>query len=276
MYDLTASIVAHKNDPEVLRKTISCLLNTALNARLYLVDNSPSGEMRDICQDSRIDYIFNDKNVGFGRGHNIAIHKSMNESKYHLVMNPDIFFENGTLERCRSFLEENREIGLLMPKICYFDGRIQYLCKLLPAPFDLAARRLDFEIIRILFKNRLDRYTLRYSGYDSIMDVPHLSGCFMFIRQEVFKKVGLFDERFFMYLEDVDFSRRIHKYYRTVYYPEAVVYHQHAQHSYSDKTAFKYHIYSAIKYFNKWGWFFDMERREVNRVALEKLQRGAG
>jgi GT2 family glycosyltransferase len=99
------------------------------------------------------------------------------------------------------------------------------------------------------------------------MEVPHLSGCFMMLRTAVFETVGLFDERFFMYLEDVDYSRRVHTRYKTVYYPEVSVYHQYHKGSYKRWRNLKYHIVSAVKYFNKWGWFFDPERKTINRTA---------
>ena len=92
----------------------------------------------------------------------------------------------------------------------------------------------------------------------------------MMIRSSVFDDIGLFDERFFMYLEDVDLSRRIHRRYRTVYYPDVHIFHQFHRGSYKGLKPLKYHVSSAIKYFNKWGWFVDKERKEINRKAREK------
>lgn len=271
MYIITASIVTYKNKIEILQKAINSFLNTDLGIRLYIIDNSPSDKIREICKDERIAYIFNNKNLGFGAGHNIAIRKSMEETKYHLVLNPDTFFEPGVLEKLYNFMENSKKVGLVMPKICYSNGSVQYLCKLLPTPFDLILRRSNLKILEAIFKNKYQKYELRFTNYDKIMDVPHLSGSFMFIRQDVFKKVGIFDERFFMYLEDIDFSRRIHRYYRTVYYPEVIIYHLNAKESYNNLIAFKYHSVSGIKYFNKWGWFFDKERKKVNKVILENI-----
>lgn len=104
------------------------------------------------------------------------------------------------------------------------------------------------------------------------MEVPYLSGCFMFIRTKVLEKVGLFDERFFMYLEDTDLSRRIHKISKTIYYPYVHIYHEYGKGSYKNLKLLKYHIDSAIKYFNKWGWFFDKERDFINKTTLKKLK----
>jgi len=103
------------------------------------------------------------------------------------------------------------------------------------------------------------------------MEVPYLSGCFMFMRVEVLKKIGLFDERFFMYLEDTDLSRRIHRVSKTIYYPEVSIYHEYGKGSYKNPRLSLYHIKSAFKYFNKYGWFFDKERVRVNTITLKKL-----
>lgn len=269
-YDISSSIVTYKNSKTMLQNVILSFLNTDLNVKLYIVDNSPTDEIQELCRDERIKYIFNNANVGFGAGHNIAIKKSLNLSKYHLVLNPDIYFEKGDLEEIYGFMELNDDIGGVMPRVLYPDGSIQHLCKLLPTPCDLIFRR--FLPFKSLKEKRNNFYELQFTGYDKVMDVPCLSGCFMFIRIQVFKRVGLFDERFFMYLEDTDLSRRIHKYYRTVYYPEAVVYHGYEKGSYKNLRLLKYHIESAIKYFNKWGWFFDKERNLINRRTLESLK----
>lgn len=269
-FDITSTIVTYRNNLGALQKTISSFLNTELKVKLYVVDNSPTDEIQELCKDKRIKYIFNNANVGFGAGHNIAIKKSLNLSKYHLVLNPDIYFEKGELEEIYGFMELNDDIGGVMPRVLYPDGSIQHLCKLLPTPCDLIFRR--FLPFKSLKEKRNNFYELQFTGYDKVMDVPCLSGCFMFIRTEALKKVGLFDERFFMYLEDTDLSRRIHKYYRTVYYPKAVVYHRYEKGSYKNLKLLKYHIESAIKYFNKWGWFFDKERNLTNRRTLESLK----
>ena len=119
--------------------------------------------------------------------------------------------------------------------------------------------------------DKLDyKYEMRFSGYDKEMEVPYLSGCFMFIRTEIFKEVGYFDENFFMYLEDTDLSRRINEKYKTVYYPKVHVNHKFAKGSYVNKKLLMYHIKSAIYYFNKWGWFFDKKRKEINNRILRE------
>jgi len=271
---LNISIVLYHNREEQIKKAIESVLNTDLNITLYLVDNSSTDSLRELERiDKRIVYIFNNSNLGFGKAHNIALKKSIEKNiPYHLVLNPDVYFEKGVLEELYDFMENNKDVGLVMPKVLYPDGNIQYLCKLLPTPLDLFGRRfLSFGPFKKIVEKRNEIYELRFTGYDKIMEVPYLSGCFMFIRTEVLKKVGLFDERFFMYLEDTDLSRRIHRVAKTVYYPYVHIYHEYGKGSYKSLKLLYYHIKSAIKYFNKYGWFFDKEREEINRKILKKL-----
>lgn len=268
---ISASIVVYKNNPAILRKTILSFLDSVPDAPLYLIDNSPGDEARTLVSSPRIRYIYNNRNLGFGRAHNIALKMALqNCVRYHLVLNPDVYFDKEVIPKLFDFMETNPEIGLVMPKILYPDGRLQPLCKLLPTPYGLVLRRFMH-----FLKNKLARFNYRYemhaSGYNKIMDVPFLSGCFMFLRKDALQKTGIFDERIFLYNEDTDLSRRIHQQYRTVYYPEALVYHYHEKKSYKNFQLLLVHIQSAIRYFNKWGWWNDPEREHINRETLSRI-----
>jgi len=271
---INVSIVLFRNDKDLVKKAIYSCINSILINKLYLIDNSPTEALSCLANlDSRIIYIFNNANLGYGKAHNIALRKSIEENvPYHLVLNPDVYFESGVLEELYKFMETHKDVGLVMPKVLYPNENIQYLCKLLPTPLDLFGRRfLNFGPFKKIVEKRNEIYELRFTGYDKIMEVPYLSGCFMFIRTEVLKNVGLFDERFFMYLEDTDLSRRIHRVAKTIYYPYVHVYHEYGKGSYKSLKLLYYHIKSAIKYFNKYGWFFDKERKEINKRILKKL-----
>ncbi len=92
----------------------------------------------------------------------------------------------------------------------------------------------------------------------------------MFLRCSAINKVGLFDERFFMYPEDIDLTRRIHRHFRTVSFPDVTVIHDHRAQSYHDPRLLRIHIVNMIRYFNKWGWLFDSERRRFNSPLIKK------
>lgn len=272
MSDLVScSIVTYKNSKEQLGRAIQSVLGSDADVRLFVVDNSPDSRIQDLIDRNKVGYIHTTQNIGFGAAHNIVIHKAFEiGSEYHLVLNPDIFFEKGTIKKVLDFMNHHELVGNLMPKVLYPDGSLQYLCKLLPTPFDWIGRRF------IPFKGTIDRrnykFELKFTGYDKIMDVPYLSGCFMFLRTSVLRKVGFFDPNIFMYGEETDLCRRIiTKGYRTVYFPEARIYHEFQKGSHKSLKLTSIGLKSAIYYFNKWGWLFDRERKQINLKALKKL-----
>jgi GT2 family glycosyltransferase len=254
---ITSSIVLFKNEWTSINETVNSFLDTDVEVYLYLVDNSPTDELRKLNIDSRIEYIHNPLNPGFGAAHNIAINKSFElNSTYHLVLNPDVYFKKGTLEIICDFMDNNLNVGQLMPKVTYPNGEFQYLCKTNPTLFDLFARGFMPNFIKNIFQKRMDRYEYKDHNYEDIIyDIPYLSGCFMFLRTETLKKVGFFDDKIFMYLEDADLTRRFLEVSRTVYFPKAHIFHHFAKLTHK-KVKFKWiTVQSAFIYFNKWGWF---------------------
>jgi GT2 family glycosyltransferase len=265
-YLITGSIVTFHNNKKVLHEAMKSFLNTSLNVKLYIVDNSADDSIRTLCTDQRCEYIHMGKNVGFGTAHNVAMRRAVEESRYHLVLNPDIFFDGGVLEKIVDYMDAHPEAGQLMPKIHYPSGEVQHLCKLLPTPTDLFLRRFFPWLPGAEERNR--RYELLDSGYDKIMNIPYLSGCFMFLRTSAIKEIGYFDERIFMYIEDCDLTRRIHERYQTIFYPEVHVVHHYTKGSYKNLRLMLYNIHGAFIYFSKYGWIFDEDRKKINQRVL--------
>jgi GT2 family glycosyltransferase len=265
MTDISCAIVLFRNDPEELRLTVDSFLRSTRDIKLYLIDNSEEDSLRYEFESPRIEYVFTGVNIGFGAAHNIVIERIKKESKYHLILNPDVTFDPAVLDSLFKFMEHNEDVGLVMPKVLYGNGDIQYLCKKLPSPGDLILRRFIPGPVKFLFKQMLEAYELKFKDYNSVMEVPNLSGCFMFVRSTVFERVGGFDEQYFLYLEDTDLSRRINEAYRTVYYPKVSIVHGYQKGSYKSFKLLTYHLRSSIKYFNKWGWFMDRSRMTINK-----------
>ena len=266
---LTASIVLYHHSPTEVSDIINCVLKSSVST-LFIVDNSTNDVSRKLENVSDRIWYIHSANLGYGAGHNIAIRKAIEQgADYHVVLNPDIYFGEGTLEKLEAYMEVHSEVGQIMPKVFYPNGELQYLCKLVPSPLDLIFKRF---LPSFLTNKKLYKVQLRFSGYDKIMNIPYLSGCFMFFRISVLQQIGLFDERFFMYPEDIDITRRIHEKYKTIFYPDVSIIHAHAAASRSNAKMLKIHIINIIKYFNKWGWFFDSKRRRINKQVLKELK----
>jgi len=265
---INISIVTFNTPVEELNSIINSIYkNISLINSIYIIDNSSSDSLGKFNFGPKVIYFHDGINRGYGSGHNIGIRESIKCGiPYHLIVNADVFFEQGVLERLYHKIKNDNSISMLTPKILYPDNKTQFLCKLLPNPFDLFLRRfLPFD--KIQYKHQY-RYELRFLDYDREMEVPNLSGCFMFCRTSCLEKIGGFDERFFLYLEDVDLTRRMSLYGRTLYYPSVNVFHNYGKQSYKSFRLLKMHMISAVKYFNKWGWFNDDYRKIKNMNML--------
>lgn len=246
------SIVAYRTPVAEMLQLVLELLGEKV-ACVYVVDHSADNALRDVLRGiPRTRYLSGHGNIGYGRGHNLAITESVGRHRYHLVCNPDISIPSGTISALCAVLDKRPEVGLCMPRIVGLNGHVQHLCKRLPTPIDLIFRRF---VPRSLVSERIHRYEMRDLSYEEEMTPPTLSGCFMFFRATVLSELGGFDPRFFMYLEDTDLSRRAGQLAVNLYYPRVTVIHGYAKGSYKSIKLLGYHVMSAIRYFNKWGWF---------------------
>lgn len=272
MQRINISIVIYKTPKADLLSAIQSVFQCKeYNCHLYLIDNSPTDEMKDFVKDfPQVSYEHHPENPGYGRSHNIAIRQSIKDGvPYHFILNPDIQFYTDVLSDMVKYMEENSAVGMMMPKVLNRDGSMQYLPKLLPKPFGMFLRKMKGS--QIICKKFLERYELRGAGTEQIYETPVISGCFTLLRVSALREVGLYDERYFLYFEDWDLSRRMHRRYRTLYYPLVQVYHGYEGGSRKSAKLFFIHLKSMISYFNKWGWFFDNERRRINKATLKQV-----
>ena len=268
-FRLTASLVIYNSSPDVFVTAADSFLDGVGEGVLVISDNSDHPLVNPLLNHPRVRYIFNNANLGFGAAHNRAFNSVCTESDFHLILNPDINFGLEVLTHLLCVMQENSEIGALMPRINFPDGSLQRLCKLLPTPVDLILRRfIPIKSVQVAINRR---YELHNLGQDKLVDVPSISGCFMMVRSNILRKIGGFDERYFMYLEDVDLVRRIGDEARVVYDPRVSVTHEYAKGSYRNKKLLHYHIVSAFRYFLKWGWCFDSARRIRNKAVILEL-----
>ena len=264
---LNASIVLYHPDWQQVTNLTEVILQSDYVDSVYWIDNSPTKQTFESL-DSRIKYRHNPNNMGYGAAHNIAIRESIyDDVPFHLVINPDIILTREALDSMLQFIAQHSEVGSLMPRVIYPNGQLQRLCKLLPTPMDVFGRRF---LPAKWMQRRNQTYELHASGYDRLMNIPYLSGCFMLLRTQAVQQARLFDERFFMYPEDMDLTRRIHRDYLTVFFPHATIIHNHEKASYKSLKMLWIHMVNMCRYFNKWGWFCDKERTLFNQTAIRE------
>ena len=288
-----ASIVLYQSDEEEVKDAVFKCLACPLIKTVSLIDNSPQSSSWEWLAHPQIEYVFNNENKGYGSGHNVALRNNIYKYEYSLVINADVIAEPESIDDLVKVLNAQQDIGMIAPKVLYPDGSLQHSVKLLPTPLDLIMRRfvLMGGLFPILIKispdaiaDRIEKYRdtileshkneyeLGVSGYNYKMHVHYISGCFMLMRNEVLKKIGLFDERYFMYPEDIDLSRRIAAESTVLFWPDVSIIHGFGRASYSNKSLMVKHMTSMMKYFNKWGWFFDPIRRKENKKLMNFIE----
>jgi GT2 family glycosyltransferase len=254
-YKISASIVLYNDKFEVLRKVLTSFKNSNVEVQVFLIDNSYTNKLKVIALEFNTIYIHAPINRGYGYANNLAIFHKKNFSNFHIVCNSDIYFNTDLINSLLSIALSNSKIGLIMPKILYPDGSNQNLVKTLPTPFTFVKKR-------ILKQSDIGLIT---NTEDVLLNVPYLSGCFMFFNTDVLRRIGGFDEKFFLHFEDVDITRRVLDHnFDTLYFPKITVFHDHIIKKSTNFKMMKIYITSALYYFFKWGFIFDNKRKIYN------------
>jgi len=275
---LCASIVVFRSDPALLARTLEALdraIEMAEEARVIgasdviLVDNdaeetgSDGGERPfspSFAPRSHATWVrrAGQGNVGFGRGHNLALHA--HEADCYLVLNPDAVLAPDALERGIDYLARTSACGLVAPYASGPDGAPQFLCKRYPDLLTLFLRAAMPALARRRAVRRMHRYEMRdVVGADAASPahgVPLASGACMLLTREAVRRTGGFDPRFFVYFEDYDLSLRLAAdgAARIDYGPAMKIVH-HGGHAARKSLA---HIAmfaaGAVRFFMKHGW----------------------
>ncbi|MDE6317484.1 MAG: glycosyltransferase family 2 protein [Muribaculaceae bacterium] len=210
---ISASIVLYRTDRDELAECLQCLVNDGIKD-IWIIDNSPEASDIEGPDDARLRYIHLPHNPGYGAAHNRAMRDSIAQGyDAHLVVNTDVTFPAGTIPYLLQLLENDPRVGQLSPRIVGTDGVQQYSQRLLPSPLDVFGRRF---LPASLMRRRNRRYLLTDRDELSTANIPYHQGSFMLFRNSALHEVGGFDERFFMYPEDIDITRRIHRTHLTI------------------------------------------------------------
>lgn len=244
---ISAAIVLYNEDKKTLQKTIDSFLAVPLPKKLFLIDNSPENSLSIIVKHPDIEYIYVGKNIGFGSGNNKVLSKIKTLSKYHLILNPDVIFNKDIIEILIAELKKHKNVSMIAPKVLYTNGKPQHTVRKYPSFFDLFIRKLK------ILKKRIHIQEYRNKDLSKPFFPDCIHGCFQLYKTADFVALNGFDERYFLYMEDIDICKKIDTTgKKKLYYPTVSITHVLKQGSSKKFKLFCYHLSSAVKYFLKW------------------------
>ena len=236
---------------------------SGVNCEIAVIDNAtePLTGIRETVANSelgdpdkyRVRLISGHGNIGYARGHNLAIRKL--DSDYHLILNPDVILDRNALVQGIAYLEANHNAVLLSPHSADENGNRQYLCKRYPSVFLFLLRGFAPGFIRKIFAGPLARFEMReLSGSEPTNKIPIVSGCFMLCRTDALKSIAGFDPGYFLYFEDFDLSLRMGEIGDIVYLPAMKIVHHGGNSARKGWKHIGMFLRSGIRFFNGHGW----------------------
>jgi GT2 family glycosyltransferase len=242
MLDLVISIVVYNSDINKLKQIVEKVnLEKKLHIKLVIIDNLSKQNYFNKLVSLDCTVISAGKNFGYGKSNNIVFDITP-KSKYFLIMNPDIILENDSLIKLFNFMEQEKNISLCSPIL----KNNEYFYEINRKNFNFlnmfrrfVTQKKDFlteSQVNDLFKT------------SNFTNVSRISGSFMFIRSEIFKKIGGFNEIFFMYFEDIELCDKVSEVGKIVMTNITSVFHERQRHSYKKPKFFFIHLISFLKY----------------------------
>ena len=247
-------VIVNWNSPVLLESCITSIYQSinSLPGKLIVVDNSDEENTLDLTHSQpTIEYRHSQKNLGFGGGCNLGA--ALGQAEFILFLNPDIAFYPDTLKKLIAFLNSQRlpqDVGIVGVQLIGQDGSVQKNIARFPHFAHLFPRMLALDRV---FPRIFPPHYVKNMAYDQTQIVDQVPGAFFLVRRTLFQQLGGFDERFFMYYEDVDFSYRAYlNGWKILYLAEIKVAHQGGgtTENISDKRLF-YLLRSRVLYIKK-------------------------
>jgi GT2 family glycosyltransferase len=268
---LSVSVVSFSPDLEVLRETLHTLAASLAHAHdagslgrahVVLVDNGPGESYatalrelvrRELAAPIKSQVLSGHGNVGYGRGHNLALRAS--DAEFHLVLNPDVALSPDAIHEALRFMNANADVVILAPEARDTSGEFLYLCKRYPSVLALALRGFAPNFVKGILKKHLERYEMRDLPRDRpSKGIPLLSGSFMFCRRAPVAELGGFSEDFFLYFEDFDLCLRAAVRGTLAWVPAVRITHHGGRAARKGWGHVRLFASSAVKFFNRHGW----------------------
>jgi GT2 family glycosyltransferase len=251
MIDLSIVIVTY-NSERVISSCLSSIMNhkTDLTYEVIVVDNSSTDKTKQIVsQYTSVQLINSSKNVGFSKANNIGIREA--NGKYIMILNPDVLLTDYCLDSLVVSLEECTSRSMVAPKLIYPSGEVQESVRRFP---NLVVQLLGrIPLLRYIVKKEHKKYLMSNWDHNQSTNVDWVIGAAMLSTSSYLKEIGMFDEDFFLYFEDLDLCYRFYKKgYKVFYNSEVSVYHEYQRSSTRKVNKLTFiHVSSLIKFYRK-------------------------
>ncbi|HTX60796.1 MAG TPA: glycosyltransferase family 2 protein, partial [Methanobacterium sp.] len=249
-------IIVHYRTYELTRQTVKSVTckKHPFTYNIYVVDNASwdgsferlQEEFQEEVDNGLIEFMANTENRGFSHANNLAIQQI--NSEYVLLLNSDTVVHEDCLEKCLKHIEEDKGMGALGCRILLPDGNLDKACKRSFPDVTVSFYRMTGLSALFPKSRRFGRYNLMYLNEEETYEVDCLSGAFMMVRMKAIREVGLLDEDFFMYGEDIDWCYRFkEKGWKIIYYGEEQIIHYKGGSGRKGKAL--YEFYNAMRLF---------------------------
>jgi len=254
MEPILSIIIVNYNAKKLLQKCLRSVYTETKHVpfEVWVVDNNSTDTSGTMVRQNfpRVNLIENKENAGFAKANNQAIARCSGD--YILLLNPDTLILQNAIEKTLDFMDGNPTVGICGCKVLNEDGTLQLACRRsIPTP-GVAFFRLTGLSKLFLNSKIAAKYNLTYLDPDSPHQVDVISGAFLMIRRKVVDVIGLLDERFFMYGEEMDWCLRAKKTGWTVmYYPSAEIIHYKGECSRFNHRKASFEFYRSMYLFHK-------------------------
>lgn len=257
---MVSVIVTHHQTPVLLKLCLKSVKESFADCEIIITDSEAEADVQESIKEKfpEVKFISFSKNVGYAKLVNKGIKKAKGD--YLLFLNADIIVHKDSIGQLLEFIKNRPQVGIVGPQLLAFNNRPQHSCFRFPSLGALLARRTFIKRLN-WGRKKLDEFLMKDADLSLPQPVDWLQGSAMLVRKEAIEKVGLWDERFFVYFEDTDWCRRFWQNgYQVVYFPSVQMSHYHIRASkkwggFLDIFLNKYtriHLVSAVKYFWKW------------------------
>ncbi|MBI2674573.1 MAG: glycosyltransferase family 2 protein [Candidatus Yanofskybacteria bacterium] len=260
---MTSIVIINYKNPPLLRLCLSSLrrvLSANFKHEILVVDIASTPETRNVVKEfTNIKLAAFKENIGYTKGVNEGIKTSSGD--YVLILNPDVVPLVKSIEDLTSYMATNINIGLAGPRLLNFDGSAQSSCFRYYTPFTILCRRSPLGRTPI-GKTVLAKFMMTDKNLNEPTEADWLMGSAVMVSRKAVDKIGLLDEKFFLYMSDVDWARRFwDNGFKVAYYPHSEMYHYHKRGSKGQFGPFdvfmnkqsRLHLVDAVRYFRKYG-----------------------